>query len=936
MITDAGGGYSRWKNNVLVRWREDQTRDNWGAILCRKRPGGADPDEPWMFHMLVAEGVTTEKISCETDRAGFIGRGHTLADPQAMRESRLSGTQGSVLDPIVAIRCPLSLKPGQSVTVYYLFGVGDSRQACLVLMKKYGNGSRIDDTFRRGQSSLWGFAISGDLPIVLLQLDAIPDLDLLRQLLQAHAYWRRQGLSIDLVICASPNIEAGQAAQDAVLALVASEHQTEQLNQPAGVFVRMLPALTPEDRILLQAVARIVIDQSAGSLADQCARRSAARGKALVATTGATPSQHDTANICAATTPVLGLANGLGGFTPDGSEYVITLGAGQCTPTPWVDILANPDFGTLVSESGCASTWSDNAHEFLLTPWSNDPVGDSTGEAIYIRDDDTYSCWSPVPWPCRGPGQYICHHGFGYSRYTHDQDGITSEMQVYVAIDAPIKFVVLKLHNHSGRTRLLSITGYVEWVLGDLRPRNMMQICTQLDSASGTVSASNAYSMEFGSRLVFFSASDATSTLSADRTGFIGRHGAPESPAAMRQPELDGRTGATLDPCGAIRIPFELAAGQEREVIFRLGAAHDQAAMQSLTERYACAAAVHTALAQVTDYWQRTLGVVQVDTPDQSLNFLAMWLALATSRYINTTGDTKVLDTSLHFLTGRPLKPEEASYYELPGVSTDSATLYEHCVRAIRHGLGLGKHGLPLMGTGDWNDGMNKVGAQGKGESTWLAFFLHYVIEQFMPLAQARGDTTFALECEQHCALLRSSIERSAWDGSWFRRAYFDNGTPLGSVENTECQIDSIAQSWAVLSAAADPRHARLAMQAVDAGRGSWTWYSGSAGWLYRLIVESILGLRRRANTLAIDACVPPGWRSFDIHYRYGNSNYQIHVNLHEGKQAGATQLSVDGIVQASTLIALIDDGREHDVQMQITVLPAGVQTSTVAQEVRQ
>ncbi len=1263
MVTSAGGGYSRWKNNALMRWREDCTRDNWGvffyirdlitkalwsaafqpvcngaahyqssfvggcatlycdafglalrtditvsidddleirkititnhsgdhrlidltsyaevalappatddahpafnklfieteivserrALLCRKRPGGADPDEPWVFHMLIAGDVAVENVSCETDRARFIGRGNTAVNPQAMQTERLSGTQGSVLDPIVAIRCPVNLKPGQSTDIYYLFGAGDSRESCLALIEKYSERSVADDSFRsahthhqqllndldikpvdcglyclladailynspawradpatvmqneRGQSGLWRFSISGDLPIVLLQLDDPPDIDLLRQMLQAHAYWRSCGLAVDLVICNSLGMPAGQSAQERVLALVANENQSDQIDRPGGIFIRLDTALAREDRILLQTVARIVLDQSAGALPAQFAKRALPNTTAHLAAPSVMPPQHDPVAARGTTASSVCFHNGLGGFTPDGAAYVITLEPGQVTPTPWVNVLANPDFGTLVSESGCASTWSENAHEFLLTPWSNDPVGDSLGEAIYLRDEETGCFWSPTPWPCRGKGQYVCSHGFGYSMFDHEQDGIRSELRVYVAIDAAIKFIVLKLHNCSGRSRRLSTTGYVEWVLGDLREKTMMQVCTELDPSNGTITARNAYSMEFGAHVAFFTSNDANCSLTADRTEFIGRNGSPEAPTAMTRPELGGRAGGVLDPCGAIRIPFELGAGQEREIIFKLGAGQNQGEAQALIQRFEQPAAVHAALDQVTEYWRGTLGAVQVETRDKSLNFLAngwlvyqtiacrlwartgfyqssgafgfrdqlqdvmalvhtqpglvrahilrcasrqylegdvqhwwhppqgrgvrtrcsddfLWLALAVSHYVATVGDTAVLDVDIPFLTGRPLKPGEESYYELPGQSAESATLYEHCVRAIRHGLRLGAHGLPLMGTGDWNDGMNKVGAQGKGESVWLAFFLNYVMDEYTPIAQARGDVAFARECEEQSALLRGNIQKHGWDGTWFRRAYFDNGAPLGSAQNTECQIDSIAQSWSVLSSAADSGHAHQAMQAVHThlvdrsnalikllappfntsvpdpgyikayvpgvrenggqythaavwvamafaqlhdrekawelfsmlspihhgstaesisrykvepyvvasdvyglpphtGRGGWTWYTGSSGWLYRLIVESILGLHRKANTLVIEPCVPADWEWFTINYRFGASNYKIYISLQQNQFVAKTHLSVDGIPQVSSLIRLIDDGLDHKVHVMI------------------
>ncbi|MFH1756135.1 MAG: glycosyl hydrolase family 65 protein, partial [Candidatus Latescibacterota bacterium] len=795
--------------------------------------------------------------------------------------------------------------------------------------------------------------------------------------------------------------------------------------------------------------------------------------------------------------------NGLGGFTPDGREYVVTIAPGQMTPAPWVNVLANPSFGTIVSESGCANTWSENAQEFLLTPWSNDPVSDSGGEAFYLRDEESGYFWSPVPWPIRGQGYYVCRHGFGYSVFTHTEDGIDSELCVYVAPDAPIKFAVLKVRNTSGRLRRLSVTGYIEWVLGDLRPKSMMHVITQMDSDSGALLARNAYSEEFGERIAFFDVDDAERSFSGDRTEFIGRNGTLTNPAAMSLPQLSGRTGAALDPCAAIRVPFELADGQEHEIIFRLGAARNGDDAHDLVQRFRGSAAAQGALEAVTNYWKHTLGAVYVETPDPSINMLAngwlvyqtmacrlwgrsafyqssgafgfrdqlqdvmalvhnepslvrahlllcasrqfkegdvqhwwhpplgrgvrtrcsddfLWLPLATCRYISSTGDTGALDESIHFLEGRPLRPEEESYYERPGRSDETATLYEHCVRAIKRGLRFGVHGLPLMGAGDWNDGMNKVGAQGKGESVLLGFFLHDVLVQFANVAGLHGDPAFVERCRKEAAQLRENIEQHGWDGEWYLRAYFDDGTPLGSARNPECRIDSIAQSWAVLSGAADPERSRMAMDAVDkhlmhredaviqlltppfdkstpdpgyikayvpgvrengaqythaavwavmafaaigdnrrawellsiinpvnhagsaesiaiykvepyviasdvyalsphTGRGGWTWYSGSAGWMYRLIVESILGLRIEADKLHVAPCIPAHWASFKMNYRYRETVYHITVCQTRAADSG-TMLTVDGIERTDLVIPLVDDRQKHEVDLRIRI----------------
>ncbi len=604
------------------------------AILCTRRPRSVAEQAPWMLHLMAVHGADVGAVSYETDRLRFIGRTRSTASPLAMTDpAALSGTAGSVLDPIVAIRNRIALDPDQSATIDIVSGMAESRDTAVGLIDKYQDRHLADRVFeltwthsqvvlrqlnateadsqlharlagsvvyanaslradagvlirnRRGQSGLWGYAISGDLPIVLLQIGDAANIDLVRQLVQAHAYWRLKGLAVDLVIWNEDRAGYRQRLQEQIVGLIASGIEASVIDRPGGIFVRPAEQISAEDRILLQSVARVVITDARGTLAEQLDHRgplepraprfAASRNHRPEPPAAGEPPRRD-----------LILFNGLGGFTPDGREYVVTLAPGQVTPAPWVNVLANPHFGTIVSESGVAYTWSENAHAFRLTPWHNDPVGDSGAEALYLRDEETGFVWSPTPLPARAATPYVVRHGFGYTVFENRSSGISSELWVYVSIDSAVKFSVLKVRNESGRPRRLSATGYVEWVLGDLRAKSAMHVTTEIDAHSGALYARNAYNTEFADRVAFFDVDDPKRTLSGDRTEFIGRNGTLADPAAMTRSRLSGKVGAALDPCAALQVSFDLADGQEREIVFRLGVGRNAEDAGSLVQRF--------------------------------------------------------------------------------------------------------------------------------------------------------------------------------------------------------------------------------------------------------------------------------------------------------------------------------------------------------------
>jgi cyclic beta-1,2-glucan synthetase len=1115
------------------------------AILCTRRARAPDENPPWMFHLMTTQGATAGEVSYETHRGKFLGRTRTAENPAAFDIiGPLSNTDGSVLDPAVAIRQAVVMDADTSANWHVISGMAATREAALALIGQYRDPSFAARAFemawshsqlelyqmqateaetqiyarlagsiifanplfraaesmlarnRIDQSGLWAFGISGDLPILLMRIADVHRIHLVEQVLQAHAYWRSKGLETDLVILNEDFSGYRQLLHDRIHSLITTSRFEHLMDKPGGIFIRRSEDLNEEERVLLHTVARVIITDTAETLAQQVGHRTPPSRKVLrLIPNRNIPTSIDTP---AKPAPDLVFFNGHGGFTQDGREYVIKVGPGRPTPAPWANVIANPRIGSVISETGAAYTWVDNSHAFRLSPWHNDPVSDPSGEAFYLRDEESGRFWSPTPLPAPGRRDYTCRHGFGYSIFNTRQHGIESELCTYVATDAPVKFVVLKIRNTSGRARSLSATGYWEWVLGQWRHANLMHIVTTPDPATGAVFVRNAFNRPFASKTVFVAVNDPTRSVTGNRAEFLGRNGTTARPAAMSNARLSGQLGAGLDPCAALQVTCDVADGEEREFVFILGAGNDADEARQLVQRFCGPARARRALEAVWEFWKRTLGTVHAETPDPALNFLVngwleyqtlscrywgrsgyyqsggaygfrdqlqdttallhaapwaarehllraaarqfiegdvqhwwhppagrgvrthfsddyLWLPYCACRYVKATGDTGILDERIPFLEGRPVNADEESYYDLPQQSDQDGSLYEHCQRAIRNGLRFGTHGLPLIGCGDWNDGMNLIGEKGRGESIWLAFFLCDVLRRFTELAERRNDHEFATECSREATRLRQCIEANGWDGDWYRRAYFDDGTPLGSASNAECQIDSIAQSWSVLSGAGDPERARRAMASVEQrlvrresriiqlfdppfdkstlepgyikgyipgvrenggqythgaiwtamafaelgetekawelfnllnpirhasdpdgvarykvepyvvsadiysvepniGRGGWSWYTGSSGWMYRLIVETLLGLRLEGEKIHLSPRLPKAWPSLKIHYRHHNTFY--HITVTRVAMDAPIQLLLDGKVIEGTTLPLIDDGQEHVVEL--------------------
>ncbi|MGA3156663.1 MAG: glucoamylase family protein [Steroidobacteraceae bacterium] len=1152
LATQAADRAHRAFSNLFI---ETEYLPDLEGLLAARRPRSPTDRPAWAAHMAVVEGEQVGPGEYETDRARFLGRGRSLALPRAMLErTPLSGSVGHVLDPVFSLRRRLRVARGGTVRVTFWTALAESREEALQIADKcrdpaaFSRASTLAWTraqvhlhhlgvdaeeaglFQRlaahvsyfnatlrpasdalqqnqsGPSDLWALGVSGDLPIVVAQIDDTDQIDLVRQLIRAHEYWALQNLAVDLVII---NETANSYAQElhasietlAQASLAPPAKSTEPRN--GRLYVLAAAQVSSPARQALFTAARAVLRGRRGGLAEQLNRLESTAAERAAPALPPRPRPFG-AGVARVPTPQgAELGNGWGAFENKGREYVIRLPPGRCTPLPWINVIAQPDFGFQVSAEGAGFTWSKNSRQNPLTSWSNDAVSDPPPEVLYVRDEESGELWCPTATPIRDPdGFYVARHGQGYSVFEYHSREIDLELQQFVPRAASYKVSRLKVHNDSQSSRRLSVCAYVEWTLGPVRAANAPYVITELCAETGALLARNPWNSDFRGRVAFLDLCGAQTGRTSDRLEFLGPDRSLEAPGALRSSApWSMRTGAGLDPCAALLTPLVLAPGETQFVTVLLGEAEGHAAAVAMI-RAARARNFEQAFADIQDSWEQVLGTVQVTTPDPSFDVLMnrwllyqtlgcriwaragfyqasgaygfrdqlqdvlalavgapqvarahlltcagrqflegdvqhwwmpgtgrgvrtrisddrVWLAYGMAQYLGTTGDHALLDEPVAFLRGALLAPEAADAYFEPEISDEAGSVFEHCARALDTSLEIGAHGLPLIGTGDWNDGFNAVGAAGRGESVWLGWFLCATLEAFVPLAEARGESARALRWHTHADSLRRSLEQAGWDGDWYRRGYFDDGSPLGAAGNAECCIDSIAQSWAVLSGAANPARAAHAMAAVSerlwkpaermallftppfahslpdpgyikayppgvrenggqythaaiwslmahaqlgdgerakewfdamspihhsenldavaryqlepyavaadiyaaeghVGRGGWSWYTGSAGWLYRAGLESILGFRVVGTQLAVEPCVPKNWRRFDIAFRYRGSHYQITVTNPFGVSSGVNHAEVDHriILRAPVRVDLLDDGAEHVIRV--------------------
>jgi cyclic beta-1,2-glucan synthetase len=1117
------------------------------AILASRRPRGSTEQPLWGAHVLAVESHLRSAISCETDRARFLGRGRGVRAPAALETSGpLSNTTGAVLDPIFSLRVRVTIPAGGSARVAFTTLMADTREHAIELVDRYDEPyaaqRALDLSWTRTQvelrdlgitppdaalyqelaghllyghpalrppaaasgsskaslPSLWAMGLSGDWPILLATIEAPEGLPTVRQLLDAHQYLRLKGMTFDLVLVNTRPASYLQELNDAITTTVMSSPEAGLVDRSGGVHIRRRDLIQEPDWAVVRGVARVhvrcdgtrldhILDLPETGLRESPPARSeraayTTRPPERLATHASPSIAHD--------------------FDERGN-FRIALRGDALPPAPWANVIANERAGCCITETGAGCAWVDNSQYFRLTPWYNDPVSDPSGEALYLRDEESGELWTATPAPIRHETEYVVTHGAGFSTFQHTHRDIETHLHVGVAERDPVKLAVLRITNHSRKKKRIAVTYFAEWTLGVQREHTQHQVVTHYDPKLGAILAHNTTDAQFAGMVAFAALSEPVHSWTADRREFLGRHGDATDPAGLRGAGslLRESAGPAIDPCAALQCVLELKAGETREVVALLGADHGEAAVQELLGRHRTRQQAAAELDRQLASWDRLLSAVVVKTPEPGLDVMVnrwllyqalacriwgrsaiyqssgaygfrdqlqdvmalvyaepaiarahilraasrqfvegdvqhwwhppegrgirtrfsddlAWLALVVDHYVRVTGDATVLDETVPFLEMRSLAPDEHEVFDLPQVSAERATVYEHCLRALRRAATTGAHGLPLIGIGDWNDGMNRVGIDGKGESVWMGWFLATIMRSFATYARERGHAGVWEWLETTATQYVTAVEETSWDGAWYRRAYFDDGTPLGSHASDECKIDSIAQTWGVISGGADPERARIAMASLEkhlvddahgiiklltpafdetpndpgyikgylpgvrengaqythaalwvvlatammgnderalalwqminplshtrdaagvatykvepyvvaadvytaeghVGRGGWTWYTGSASWMYRVALEAILGFRKTGDTLRIEPSVPSSWPGFSIAYRFGSSQYTIEVKVSRGASKG-TRVTVDGRRIKGDAIPLVDDGQPHAVVVEV------------------
>ncbi len=897
-----------------------------GGLLFNRRARRPELSHPMLFHTVVNNSGEVQLIGHETDRHQFVGRGQDSLLPSGLADG-LSKATGWTLDPIMALQVAMHLEPMESKQFAFLTCAGKHRSDVLTIAGRYPlqvldrvfmearrraskivGDLEIDPThlaelqvlaslaihphaaFRAvpafvsgtmpGQPGLWHFGISGDLPIILIRSEVDGPSDLVEAIVKAQRLWRRSGLRIDLVLLNTGFAGYEEPLREQVLSILRDTDSYGYLGRRGGIHVLSSGAMAADSRRNLEAAAHVVLDDDGAPLQAKLSavleqRAPLPQIEAMLPTGSYQSEAIETAD-------QLEFDNVYGGFERQTGDYIMHLEPGDPTPAPWCNILANDEFGTIVSESSLGFTWAINSGENRITPWSNDPVADQPAEALYLRDEETTEVWSATPSPRGKDTRWTVRHRAGSSQWRNATRGLEQTLDVFVPNSAAVKVIRLQLQNQTNKSRRITATYFADLMIGALESRAKPHVVCTYDPQSHAVFATNGWNPEFAGRIAFLAASLPPHSITGDRFDFFGREGPLADPAAMRHSDLGGRFSPGGDACAAYQVHLDIEPGEIASVTFIFGQSKNLASARKLITQWTSTGRIDAGFEDVEETWAKCFGGVQVKTPDRAFDLMInrwlpyqnlssrlmaragfyqaggafgfrdqlqdvlalllvdpdrarrqileasahqfeegdvlhwwhppsgrgvrtrcsddyLWLAYTTARYVAATGDHSVLDEEVPFITARPLRPDEHDRYGHFNTGR-SGTVLDHCLSAFNRVFRSGSHGLPLIEGGDWNDGMDRIGIGGRGESVWLAWFQIATIELFAPIFIARGKKQAARQLQRHASDLQAAINNSAWDGQWFVRAFDDAGIPWGSQKNDECRIDSIAQSWSVLS----------------------------------------------------------------------------------------------------------------------------------------
>jgi cyclic beta-1,2-glucan synthetase len=1128
------------------------------AILCSRRPRSEHEQELFFLHRVTLR-TSYAPIRFYTSRASFIGRRGSIKQPAVFdkNSAEVQPLDGNV-DPISALGCTVRLDPGASETLVFISGASRSRRDAQALIDRYQDLMHVNrafelswsraqvelrnhaysaaqaDLFHRlagcliynednvraapqtiqnnklSQSSLWRFGISGDLPILLLKISDSRQNKILQEVLLGHNFLRERGLEFDLVVLHKNQGSYMQHLAEDIEYTVRLSPAGALLDKRGGVFLRSSSQISEAEATLLETVARVVLDCDLGDLGELLAKGAFQTLSTPIGSKSITRSQKATSE----SRPLL-KRNQLGGFLSDSNHYLMPKVGSDRPPLPWCNIVANPHFGFLVSESGGGYTWSENSRENRLTAWSNDPILDQVSEVVYLRKSDSGEYWSLTPQPSGDGLQYSVEHGFGFSSFSTNNNGIESELVLSGSNRERVKWFSVTLSNTESSEQRLELLFYCDIVLGVNKEETYRFLSSSFDLTTQTLCAQNFYNNEFAGRVVAIGCSEPIVSYTTSRLEFIGRNGDLSSPdilnrggsssflaAKTRGIKLSTKTGAGFDQCAALHVSITLKPKEEKNISFFLSEHNSMDSMRREAPRYKSIQMQRVELQGVQLFWRELLSSIEVQTPEHSFNLMMngwllyqtvacrlfarsafyqsggalgfrdqlqdslallpirpdlvrqqillhaarqfkegdvqhwwhpptgrgvrtrisddlLWLPYAVARYIETTGDYSILAEQVPFIQGALLGEDQMETYFIPERSSEEGSILEHCIRTFKATEAVGAHGLPLIGAGDWNDGMNEVGRHGKGESVWLAWFQNEVIRRFAPILEAQGESESASALKSRAHDLALAAENEGWDGSWYRRAFYDDGEPLGSKDNEECRIDSLCQSWAIISKAAQRDRAELALksaleQLVDRdagliklltppfnkteknpgyikgyppgvrenggqythaaawlimasalqgagnqafglfdlinpinatstergietyraepyvmcgdvysepplrGRAGWSWYTGSAGWLYQAGIEQIMGLSIHPLYYTINPCIPSSWEHSVLKYRRGERQFIIEISNPDQIESGVAKIEIDGVESTDNRIPFEDPSYRNIVNVRV------------------